>query len=269
LLLRHPRGSCPRSRLLLRHPRSRLLLYSALSSALLCGPNCGLLLCYSSGRLPLPCTRNRLLLSGMQTHSRCLLQSMLLCSFQLRHLLRVEQLSGLRLPQRLLLHPILSLKQCASLALQPLSLRQLGRRRLGQGPVVGDDLLLPPLDGRGEVKIALALRLLLDNRLVQSKRPLRMALLYIVWIAGAPPVEIMPLMALVISAVPVGMMLTYPVRIAHLPPLVAVPDVTVVEVAPPVRMILAHPIRILRPPIRRRIPYAIAIEVAPPLGIIH
>ena len=74
-----------------------------------------------------------------------------------------------------------------------------------------------------------------------------MGLLYVVRIAGAPPVEVMPLMALVISAVPVGMMLAYPVRIAHLPPLIAVPDVTVVEVAPPVRMILAHPVRILRP----------------------
>jgi hypothetical protein len=260
LLLRHPGGS---------RARSRLLLCSTLSSLLLCGPNCGLLLCHSSRSLPLPCTGNRLLLRGMQTHSRCLLQSMLLRCFQLRPLLRVEQVSRLRLPQRLLLHPILSLKQYASLALQPLSLCQLGRRGLGQGPVVGDDLLLLARDGRSEVQGALALHLLLDHRLVQSKGPLRMGLLYVGRIAGAPPVEVMPLMALVISTVPVGMMLAYPVRIAHLPPLIAVPHVTVVEVAPPVRMILAHPIRILRPPIRRRIPFVITIEVTPPLGIIH
>ena len=94
---------------------------------------------------------------------------MLLRCFQLRQLLRVKQMSRLRLPQRLLLQPLLSLKQCASLALQPLSLRQLGRRGLGQGPVVGDDLLLPAPDGRREVQGALALRLLLDIAWCRAK----------------------------------------------------------------------------------------------------
>lgn len=95
-----------------------------------------------------------------------LLLPLLALRIKLRQLLRVQKVFRLCLLQGLLLSMLLLLAQGVDLPLHLLLLSRLARGSLCQGAIGGDQLLLLALHERRELKGALLLNLLADDRLL-------------------------------------------------------------------------------------------------------